>query len=110
MSKKSNYISTNRSKHYLKCHLIFVCKYRKPMLVGQLNDDIKQIFQSIANGSEFEIEVMETDKDHVHFLIRYIPRLSISQLVRRLKQESTRQLWQLHHTTLRQYYWYQKLL
>ena len=69
MSKKSNYISTNRSKHYLKCHLILVCKYRKPMLVGQLNDDIKQIFQSIANVSDFEIEVMETDKDHVHFLI-----------------------------------------
>ena len=53
------------------------------MLVGQLNDDIKQIFQSIANGSDFEIEVMETD--HVHFLIRYIPRLSIAQIVRRLK-------------------------
>ena len=50
MSKKSNYISTNRSKHYLKCHLIFVCKYRKPMLIGQLNDDIKRIFQSIADG------------------------------------------------------------
>ena len=110
MSKKSNYISTNRSKHYLKCHLIFVCKYRKPMLVGQLNDDIKQIFQSIANVSDFEIEVMETDKDHVHFLIRYIPRLSIAQIVRRLKQESTRQLWLLHHTTLRQYYWYRKIL
>jgi putative transposase len=58
------------------------------MLIGQLNDDIKQIFQSIADGSDFEIEVMETDKDHIHFLIRYIPRLSISQLVRRLKQES----------------------
>ena len=63
MSKKSNYITTNRSKHYLKCHLIFVCKYRKPMLVGQLNDDIKQIFQSIADGSDFEIEVMESDID-----------------------------------------------
>ena len=59
MSKKSNYISTNRSKHYLKCHLIFVCKYRKPILVGQLNDDIKQIFQSIANVSDFEIEVIK---------------------------------------------------
>lgn len=33
MSKKSNYITTNRSKHYLKCHLIFVCKYRKPWLL-----------------------------------------------------------------------------
>lgn len=101
MSKKSNYITTNRSKHYLKCHLIFVCKYRKKLLVGQLNDDIKQIFQSIADDSDFEIEVMETDKDHIHFLIRYIPRLSISQMVRRLKQESTRQLWLLHHSTLR---------
>lgn len=89
MSKKSNYISTNRSKHYLKCHLIFVCKYRKKLLTGQLNDDIKHIFQSIANGSDFEIEVMETDLDHIHFLIRYIPRWSIAQIVRRLKQQST---------------------
>ena len=110
MSKKSNYVSTNRSKHYLKCHLIFVCKYRKPMLIGKLDDDVKQAFLSIAEKSDFEIEVMETDVNHVHFLIRYIPRLSISQLVRRLKQESTRQLWLLHSTTLRQYYWYQRLL
>lgn len=101
MSKKSQYISTNRSKHYLKAHIILVTKYRRNILVGQLNDDIKQIFQSIANGSEFEIEVMESDIDHIHFLIRYIPRLSVSQLVRRLKQESTRQLWLLYHTTLR---------
>lgn len=110
MSTKTNYISTNRSKHYLKCHLIFVCKYRKPMLVGQLNDDIKQIFLSIASKSDFDIEVMETDNDHVHFLIRYIPRWSISQIVRRLKQQSTSQIWQLHHSTLRQQYWYQQLL
>lgn len=80
------------------------------MLVGQLNDDIKQIFLSIASKSDFDIEVMETDNDHVHFLIRYIPRWSISQIVRRLKQQSTSQIWQLHHSTLRQQYWYQQLL
>jgi hypothetical protein len=38
------------------------------MLIGQLNDDIKQIFQSIADGSDFEIEVMETDKDLKNFI------------------------------------------
>ena len=108
MSKKSNYISSNRSKHYLKSHLIFVCKYRKPMLVGQLNDDIKQIFLSIASNSDFE--VMESDLDHIHFLIRYIPCWFIAKIVRRLKQESTRQIWLLHSTTLRKQYWYQKLL
>lgn len=110
MSTKSNYISTNRSKHYLKCHLIFVCKYRKPMLVGQLNTDIKQIFLSIAANSGFDIEVMETDNDHIHFLIRYIPRWSIAQIVRRLKQQSTSQIWQLHPSTLRKQYWYQSIL
>lgn len=106
----SHYISTNRSKHYLKCHLILATKYRRNILVGRLNDDLKDIFTSIANGSDFEIEVMESDINHIHFLIRYIPRLSISQLVRRLKQESTRQLWLLHSTTLRQYYWHRKIL
>ena len=45
MSKKSNYITTNRSKHYLKIHLIFVCKYRKPLLMGNLNEDIKTILE-----------------------------------------------------------------
>ena len=79
------------------------------MLVGQVNDDAKHIFTSIASASDFDIEVMETDKDHVHFLIRYIPRLSIALIVRRLKQESTCQLWQLHGSTLRKQYWYPHL-
>lgn len=82
------------------------------MLIGHVNDDAKRIFTSIASASDFEIEVMETDKDHLHFLTGYIPRLSIAQIVGRLKQESTRQIWQLHSTTLpKQYkqYWYQKL-
>ena len=106
----SHCISTNRSKHYLKCHLILVTKYRRNILIGQPNDNLKPIFSSIANNSDFEIEVMESDVNHVHFLIRYIPRLSVSQIVRRLKQESTRQLWLLHSTTLHQYYWYRKIL
>lgn len=81
MSKKSHYRSTNRSKYYLKVHLIFVCKYRKKLLVGQLKDDMKQLLLNIANKSDFEIEVFESDIDHIHFLIRYIPRLSITSIV-----------------------------
>lgn len=53
---------------------------------------------------------MESDINHIYFLICYIPRLSISQIVRRLKQESTCQLWLLHYSILCQYYWYRKIL
>lgn len=97
MSKKSQYISTNRSKHYLKCHLIFVCKYRKKLLVGQLKEDMRSILLNITSNSDFEIEVFESDLDHIHFLIRYIPRLSITSIVRKLKQESTYHIWHSPH-------------
>ena len=102
MPKKSNYVSTNRSKHYLKCHLIFVCKYRKKLLVGDLDNDMKAIMQSIASHSDFEMEVFESDIDHIHFLIRYIPRLSVTSIVRRLKQQSTMAIWQKHKNTFRE--------
>ena len=105
MRKQNNYISTNRSKHYLKCHLIFVCKYRKKLLVDQLNIDIKEIMQNIADKSDFEIEVMETDVNHIHFLIRYMPRLSITSMVRKLKQESTIAIWKKHNSILLKNFW-----
>ncbi len=105
MSKKSNYISTNRSKHYLKCHLVFVCKYRKKLLVGDLDNDMKSIMQSITSKSDFEIEVFESDVDHIHFLIRYIPRLSVTSIVRKLKQESTIAIWQNHKNILSKNFW-----
>jgi putative transposase len=108
MSKKSNYIRTNRSKHYLKIHLIFVCKYRKPLLMGNLNEDMKTILENITNNSDFSIEVMESDINHIHFLIRYIPRLSVSSIVRKLKQESTKQIWSLYSDVLSQEFWLEK--
>lgn len=45
-------------------------------------------FNTIIDISDFTVEVFESDLDQIHFLIRYIPRLSISQIVRRLKQQS----------------------
>jgi len=105
MSKKSNYISTNRSKHYLKCHLIFVCKYRKTLLTHSLNQDMKEILLAIADRSDFDIELLESDRNHIHFLIRYLPRLSISSIVRRLKQKSTIAIWKKYSTFLSKHFW-----
>lgn len=71
------------NKHKLKAHLIFVCKYRKKLLKII---DIKNIFNSIVEKSNFDIDIMESDVDHIHLLINYPPTLSITQIVRRLKQ------------------------
>jgi putative transposase len=101
-----NLKTTNHSKHFLKCHLIFVCKYRKKLFLNQkLSNDMKQILFDVANKSDFTIEVMEVDVDHIHILVRYIPRLSISSMVNRLKAVSTNRIWKLHKTFLMKHFW-----
>lgn len=77
---------------------------KKP-LVGQLKENMHNILETIVLGPDFSVEVYESDLDHYHFLIRHIPRLSISQMVRRLKQQSTYHIWQKHSTLLSKHFW-----
>lgn len=48
---------------------------------------------------------METDKDHIHLLIDYVPKVSVLQIVRRLKQETTFELWKVHESYLKKHFW-----
>ena len=82
------YISKNHSKLLIKYHIILVCKYRKQLLVGAVEYDMKKIMRHISEMSDFDIEVMETDKNHLHMMVRSEPKLSPLQIVRRLKQMS----------------------
>jgi putative transposase len=72
--KKNNrklygYQTTNRAKHNLKVHLILVCKYRKKLLIGDIDKNIKNIIREIEANSDFSIIKMETDIDHIHLMI-----------------------------------------
>lgn len=103
---QKEYQSKNHSKFLIKYHIIFVCKYRRQVLRNQqIDEDIKQILFDIANESDFNIEVMETDKDHVHILVSSTPKLSSLMIVRKFKQESTHRIWKRHQDILRKTYW-----
>lgn len=99
------YKSKNHSKYSLKVHLVFVVKYRKKLIDTELSFFIKQKFQKIANRSDFDIELIETDEDHIHLLVEYEPKVSVLQIVRRLKQESTYDLWTVYSSKLKQHFW-----
>lgn len=87
-----DYTSRNHSKYCLIVHLIFVCKYRKKMLI-QYGDEIKTLMYRIAEDNDFGIIEMEVDKDHIHLLVEYNPVQSILEIVRLLKQISTYRIW-----------------
>jgi putative transposase len=59
----------------------------------------------ISKDSDFEILEMETDKDHVHLLIKSEPKISVLSIIRRLKQESTYRLWNAKREYLRKHDW-----
>lgn len=100
-----SYFSKNRHKFYLKYHLIFVCKYRKQLLVSDIRDCVLSSFKEVESKCDFETEIMETDRDYIHLLINYPPNVTVTSIVRILKQISTNRLWKEFNTTLRKHFW-----
>ncbi len=101
-----DYTSRNHSKYLLMTHLIFVCKYRKKLLV-KFENEIKQLFHDIAEEKDFEIMEKEVDKDHIHLLVNYNPTQSILEIVRWIKQISTYRIWRQNnnHISLQKQFW-----
>jgi putative transposase len=89
------YESTAHAKFLLLSHLIFVCTSRKRLLLAS-GAEVKLIFQEIAKQADFSFEVLEVDQDHLHCLVKSKPTLSPVAIVRRLKQASTKRLWDRH--------------
>lgn len=87
--------------------MILVTKYRHNIL-NLL--DIKSIFKKIEKDSNFVILEMEVDIDHIHFLIKSKPKYSVSQIIRRLKKNSTNQAWKYYNNILKNYYWKENTL
>lgn len=71
-------------------HLVFVTKYRRGVFTKIILDDLEEIFSSICQ--DFEAELIEFDgkDDHVHLLIVYSPKVTVSTLVNSLKGVSSR--------------------
>ena len=64
----------------------------------------------IAKKYHYKIIQMETDIDHIHILLEYKPKDSISNIVKILKQQSTYYLWLKYNDYLKQYFWKKKII
>ena len=82
-----------------------MCKYRKQLLKGDIDDTVKSCFSEESDNSKYSIDIMESDKDHIHLLITYSPDISITSIVRRLKQKSTHELWNNDSGFLTKHFW-----
>lgn len=88
----SRYHHRNRRKCSLNVHIVLVTKYHKPILKGSLADEVKQKIDDIGHSKGDDMIAMETDKDHIHFLISDDTTDSVCDIVKRIKQQTTHDL------------------
>jgi putative transposase len=71
-------------------HLVFVAKYRKKVFDSEILNEMKDIFNGICLKNNAELKEFNGEDDHVHLLVNYPPKISISVLVNALKGVSSR--------------------
>jgi putative transposase len=65
----------------LQLHSVWCVKYRRKVLVKQVEQSLKQIVRDICAAQGIEVEEMEMDKDHIHLLISMKPQHYIPSVV-----------------------------
>ncbi|MEM6297413.1 MAG: IS200/IS605 family transposase [Bacteroidota bacterium] len=88
----------------LKVHLVWVTKYRYHVLKGEVQKRCRDILVQVCDANDVRILKGVVSKDHVHMHVSYPAKLSISELVKRLKGRSARVLLS-EYPALRKRYW-----
>ena len=93
--------------HY---HLIWVTKYRRLCFVNaSLVQELKDILVNIATGADIVVEEMEVMPEHVHLLVSFKPKYSVTDVVKNLKGSSARIFFDRHPEIKNHSFWGGKL-
>ena len=97
--RKSSHSITN-----LTVHIVWVTKYRYQVLQGDIKKRCRILLIQTCDILDIKILRGVVSKDHVHMHIEYPPKLSLSDIVKRLKGRSSRML-QQEYPMLQKRYW-----
>ena len=84
----TEYATLNHSKWECKYHVVFIPKYRRKALYGELRRYLGEVFRTLAKQRESQIEEGHLQPDHVHVLISIPPKYAVAQVVGYIKGKS----------------------
>src|SRR5210317_2388176 len=87
-----NYRKTSHSVYDIKFHFVWITKYRKPMLAGNIGTRLRDLIREICKTMDIEIIKGHVSKDHVHLFVSVPPYHSVSQVMKRIKGKTSRRL------------------
>ena len=83
-----DYESLSHTKWECKYHVVFIPKYRRKVLYGELRQHLGDVFRKLALQKESRIEQGHLMADHVHMMISIPPKYAVSQVVGFIKGKS----------------------
>ncbi|MBP8018739.1 MAG: IS200/IS605 family transposase [Hylemonella sp.] len=92
MTFKSDYRRGRTCVSAIHIHLVFVTKYRRHVFDADAVEQLRGIFADVCTKFEAKLVEMDGEDDHVHVLVEYPPKVSVSALVNSLKGVSSRLL------------------
>ncbi len=87
-----DYRTGSHTRYKIEYHFVWATKYRYHMLVGDLAVRTREIIRQICNRYEIEIIRGVVSKDHIHILASAPPDIAPSEIMRRIKGRSSRQI------------------
>lgn len=100
----SEYRHGSHTIYQIHLHLVWVTKYRKPVLTGAVGHRTRDLIREICGQHEVRILKGHVSKDHVHLLVSVPPQVTVSRLVQRLKGKTAyKMLQEFQH--LRKEFW-----
>ena len=84
------YKATRHAKYLCNYHFVWIPKYRRELLVGEVAEYTKEVLKSIAEELGCEIIALEVMPDHIHLFVNCPPRYAPSYLANYFKGKSAR--------------------
>jgi REP element-mobilizing transposase RayT len=93
---ESEYINKSHNVSVLLYHFVCPAKYRRVVFSKEVDMTLKETCLEIEKRYEVYFLEVGTDKDHVHFLVQSVPKMSATQIITILKSITAREIFQKH--------------
>lgn len=103
LGAKPRYLQGHSVVYTLRAHLVFTPKYRSGPFTDEILRRCEEVMRDVCTDFSAELRELNGQRDHVHLLVYYPPKVDVSRLVGSLKRVSARRLWQEFHCHIRKY-------
>jgi putative transposase len=83
-----NYGSLSHTKWECKYHVVFIPKYRKKRIYGEIRRRLGEVLRRLAEQRESRVEEGHLMSDHVHMMLSIPPKYAVSQVIGYMKGKS----------------------